>query len=186
MPHTFSAEQWLPYPIELVFAFFANPENLPRLMPSWQKARIEEAAFAPPPPRPVAADPALRLKTIAAGAGTRMTISFRPFPYAPIRVPWEAEISEFAWNDHFCDIQLRGPFAYWKHCHSLKPETRANPSGVLIHGTLLRDHVEYALPFGLAGQIAQRLVVGRQLQSTFHYRQRRTEELLPLILARRS
>ena len=44
MRHPFAAEQWLPYPVELVFAFFANPQNLPRLMPAWQKARIEEIA----------------------------------------------------------------------------------------------------------------------------------------------
>jgi ligand-binding SRPBCC domain-containing protein len=184
MPHTFQSEQWLPYPVELVFAFFANPENLPRLMPPWQKARIEEAAFAAPPLRPIAADPALRFKSIAAGAGTKMTLSFKPFPYAPIRIPWEAEITEFVWNDHFCDTQLRGPFAYWKHCHSLHPETRANLQGVLIHGTLLRDQVEYTLPLGPLGLIAQKLVVARQLQSTFNYRQRRTEELIPYMLPR--
>ncbi len=40
MRHTFQTEQWLPFPVELVFAFFAYPENLPRLMPAWQKARI--------------------------------------------------------------------------------------------------------------------------------------------------
>ena len=185
MPHTFHAEQWLPYPIELVFAFFANPENLPRLMPSWQKARIEEAAFAPPPPRPVAPDPALRLNTIAAGANSRITLSFRPFPYSPLRIPWEAEIAEFAWNDHFCDIQLRGPFAYWRHCHRLHPETRANTVGVLIHGTLVRDEVEYELPYGPLGGLAQRLFIARQLRSTFAYRHQRTLELLPRMFATR-
>lgn len=184
MRHTFHSEQWLPYPLELVFAFFANPENLPRLMPTWQKARIEEAAFAPPPPRPLAADPALRLKSIAAGAGTRMTLSFRPFPYSPIRVPWEAEISEFVWNDHFCDIQLRGPFSYWRHCHRLQYETRVNVSGVPIHGTLVRDEVEYELPYGALGNLAHRLVIARQLRSTFAYRQSRTAELLPRMTGR--
>jgi ligand-binding SRPBCC domain-containing protein len=184
MRHTFSSEQWLPYPIELVFAFFSNPENLPRLMPAWQKARIEEAAFAPPPPKPVAANPALRFHSIAAGAGTRMTLSFRPFPYSPIRVPWEAEITEFVWNDHFCDVQIRGPFAYWRHCHRLAFETRANESGVPIHGTLVRDEVEYELPYGTLGDLAQRLVMARQLRSTFTYRQTRTAELIPRMLSR--
>ncbi|WP_213807242.1 SRPBCC family protein [Granulicella sp. dw_53] len=184
MPHIFHSEQWLPYPVELVFAFFANPENLPRLMPPWQRARIEEAAFAPPPPRPLAPDPALRLKTIAAGAGTRMTISFRPFPYSPIRVPWEAEISEFVWNDHFCDLQLRGPFAYWHHCHRLLPKAHTNASGVTVQGTLVRDEIEYALPFGPLGVLAQRLFIVRQLHSTFSYRHHRTAELLPLMFPR--
>jgi ligand-binding SRPBCC domain-containing protein len=169
MRHTFHAEQRLPYPVELVFSFFANPENLPRLMPPWQKARIEEAAFTPPPPRPMTTT----FQTIAAGPGTRMTISFRPFPHAPFRIPWEAEITEFAWNDHFCDRQLRGPFAYWNHCHTL--------DNLSTQTTLLHDVVEYELPAGKLGDIANRIFIARQLSNTFAYRHTRTLELLRLM-----
>ena len=186
MRHSFEAEQWLPHPVELVFAFFANPENLPRLMPYWQRARIEEASFAPPPPRPVAPDPPLRIPSIAAGPGTRMTISFRPFPYSPFRVPWEAEITEFVWHDHFCDRQLRGPFAFWNHCHRVHPETRANQRGDLVEGTLLRDAVEYEMHLGAAGELAHRLFVRRQIARIFDYRHQRTAALLPLLRPQRS
>lgn len=179
MRHTFEAEQWLPYPIEQVFAFFANPENLPRLMPGWQKARIEEASFAPPPPRPASTVP-VRM-AVAAGAGTKMTLSFRPFPFSPVRVPWDAEITEFAWNDHFCDTQHRGPFAYWMHCHRLSPVTR-DVGGAEAAGTLLRDHVEYEMPFGALGEIANAVVMKLQFRSIFEYRQKRTAELLPLFV----
>jgi len=181
MRHTFQSEQWLPYPIELVFAFFANPENLPRLMPKWQNARIEEATFTPPPQRPehlASSTP----KSIAAGAGTKMTISFQPFPYSPVRISWEAEISEFVWNNHFCDRQLRGPFAYWRHCHHLQTETRINDAGTPISGTLLKDEVEYELPLGKLGEIANSLFIAHQLQNTFKYRHVRTNALLPLFL----
>ena len=173
MHHHFQAEQWLPYPIDLVFAFFANPENLPRLMPAWQKARIEEASFAPPPPRPEGVAP---YPGIAAGAGTRMTISFRPFPFAPLRVPWDAEITEFAWNDHFCDVQGRGPFAFWRHCHRLKADARAGRPG-----TFLSDQVEYELPLGPLGEIARKLFVERQFKSMFEFRHKRTAELLAMM-----
>ena len=176
MRHSYESEQWLPYPVELVFAFFANPENLPRLMPRWQQARIEEAAFAPPPPNPTTGSGS-RFRGIAAGAGTRMTISFRPFPYSPVRVPWDAEITEFVWNDHFCDHQLRGPFAYWHHCHSVRPEVRTGASA----GTLLRDKVEYELPLGRLGELANHLFIPRQLRSTFDYRHKRTRELLAIL-----
>jgi len=186
MRHTFEAEQWLPHRVETVFSFFANPENLPRLMPAWQKARIEEASFAPPPPRPVAADPALRIRSIAAGVGTRMTISFKPFPYSPMRVPWDAEITEFAWNDHFCDVQLRGPFAYWRHSHRVRPETRTNDRGELVEGTLLRDAVEYEMHLGAPGEIAHRLFVRRQIGKVFGFRQKKTAFLLPLMRERPS
>jgi ligand-binding SRPBCC domain-containing protein len=177
MRHFFEAEQWLPYPVEVVFAFFANPENLPRLMPGWQKARIEEAMFAAPPAHP---QPGIRLRGIAAGQGTTMTISFRPFPFSPIRVPWDAEITEFAWNERFCDVQARGPFAYWRHCHSVTAETRDG-----VAGTLLRDRVEYEMHLGKLGELAHTLAGRRQIASIFAYRQRRTAALLPLMASGR-
>jgi ligand-binding SRPBCC domain-containing protein len=176
MRHTFQAEQWLPHSLDLVFAFFSNPENLPHLMPAWQKARIEEATYAPPPPRPAGIT---RYSGMVAGAGTRMTISFRPVPYFPARLPWEAEITEFAWNDHFCDIQHRGPFAYWKHCHSLKPETREGISGTRVH-----DHVDYEMHLGRLGELANKLFVPAQFKSIFDFRHQRTAELLAKLQAK--
>jgi ligand-binding SRPBCC domain-containing protein len=167
MRHTYHSEQWLPYSVDLVFTFFSNPENLPRLMPPWQKARIEEAALTAPELRVGS-----RIKGTVAGPGSRITLSFKPFPYAPLRVSWVAEITEFVWNDHFCDHQLRGPFTYWHHCHSLRSETRTH-----ISGTLLRDEVGYELPLGKLGELANPLVTG-QLRNTFAYRHKRTDELL--------
>jgi ligand-binding SRPBCC domain-containing protein len=176
MRHTYHSEQWLPYPVDLVFAFFSNPENLPRLMPSWQKARIEEAVLTAPPPRSSPQKQSIPTQSVA-GVGSRITLSFKPFPYAPVRVPWEAKITEFVWNDHFCDHQLHGPFTYWHHCHSLHSETRAD-SGISTPGTLLHDDVEYELPLGRLGDLANRLFITRQLRSTFAYRHTRTYELL--------
>ena len=184
MRHIFEAEQWLPYSLEQVFAFFANPENLPRLMPKWQKARIEEATFAPAPPRP-ASTLGVRFVGVVAGAGTKMTISFKPFPFSPLRIPWDAEITEFTWNDHFCDVQHRGPFKYWHHCHSLKAETRT-VDGIKTLGTLLQDKVEYEMPLGPLGEAGARLFGTRQFKSIFNYRHQRTAELLPRMLATRT
>jgi ligand-binding SRPBCC domain-containing protein len=183
MRFSFQAEQWLPYPPELVFAFFSNPENLPRLMPNWQRARIEDAVLVPAPQPPAGS----RHYTIcAAGAGTRLTLSFRPFPFSPVRVPWAAEITDFVWNTRFCDRQLRGPFAYWNHCHSIEAQSRPHQTVPGEHadskdstaGTLLRDHVEYEMPFGFLGRLAQTLFVNRQLRATFKFRHQRTSVLL--------
>ena len=104
-----------------------------------------------------------------------MTITFRPLPLTPFRVSWDAEITEFVWDDHFCDIQLRGPFAYWHHCHRLHHEKRDN-----VSGTMLRDEVTYELPFGVLGELAERLVIRRQFQAMFDYRQEQTARLLAL------
>ncbi|GAC1417463.1 MAG: SRPBCC family protein [Acidobacteriaceae bacterium] len=169
MRYTYQASQWLPYPVPRVFGFFANPDNLPRLMPGWQAARIDQITLVPPPPAPPDAQ-----ATIAAGTGTRMTLTFRPVPFSPIRLAWDAEIAEFAWHDHFCDIQLRrGPFAYWRHCHNLRAETRDG-----VPGTLLTDQVVYEPPLGPLGALANRLILSHQIKSAFAFRQKRTAELL--------
>ncbi len=165
MRYHFQAQQWLPYSVERVFSFFSDPDNLPRLMPDWQHARITKAALIPP----LGAVDGSK----AAGAGSRITLSFRPVPFSPVRVSWDAEIDQFAWNDHFCDLQQRGPFAYWHHCHRVSPETRGE-----IAGTLLRDELEYAMPLGPLGAFANWLAVSGQIRATFAFRQARTKELL--------
>ena len=165
MRHHFQSEQWLPYPVEHVFAFFSNPDNLPRLMPAWQQARISKATLIPPLGAPAGSK--------AAGAGSRITLSFRPVPFSPIRLSWDAEIDQFAWNDHFCDLQLRGPFHFWHHCHRVSPETRNG-----VPGTLLTDDLHYEMPLGLLGTFANWLAISGQIRATFAFRHRRTEELL--------
>ena len=175
---TYEAEQWLPYPLEHVFAFFANPDNLPRLMPPWQKARIDQATLTEPPPHP---EPTRCIPTPAAGAGTRLTLTFRPIPFSPIRLAWDAEISEFVWNDHFCDIQLkRGPFAAWRHCHRLHPQFRANTPGTLLH-----DKVHYTPPLGPLGTLATPFIT-LQLRYMFAYRHKQTAKLLAEFSANQS
>ena len=172
MRHQFHAEQWLPYPRDLVFAFFANPENLPRLMPKWQRARIEEATFAPPTSRPEGTS---RYPGLSAGSGTKLTISARPFPLSPLRVPWDALIEDFRWNEGFCDVQLRGPFHYWRHCHSVRDERSAETGKP---GSVVADHVEYELPLGGLGDFVDLIAAKRGMEMLFRYRQKRTEELL--------
>jgi len=187
MRSSYHSEQWLPHPPELVFAFLSNPENRPRLMPRWQRARIEEATIVPPPPR-LDAQPALsgtarkRTTIFTAGTGSRLTLSFRPFPYSPLRVAWEAEITEFVWNRRLCYRQLRGPCAYWNHLRSIEPQARQTETGEVEQGTLLRDEIEYELPLGALGQLAQRLFVERRLRAAFEFRHQRTCELLALMV----
>jgi ligand-binding SRPBCC domain-containing protein len=168
MRHHYQTSQWVPYPVEKVFAFFANPENLPRLMPAWQNARIEKSNFVTPP-----ASPSDLPSSTAAGRGSTMTISFLPFPMSPFRLAWEALIVEFEWNHHFCDEQPKGPFAYWRHCHHVSEEERNN-----IGGTLITDDLTYELPLGVFAEPAHFLFVGRRVKGIFAYRQRQLLKLL--------
>ena len=166
MPYTFQTEQWIPYSLRDVFAFFADPTNLPSLMPSWQDAQVESVSTVPPPRNPGSAG------INAAGVGSRITLSFKPFRFSPVRMRWEAEITEFTWNSHFRDVQIRGPFAAWSHSHHMRSIDRA---GVDI--TLLVDQIEYELPFGPVGKLT-RSFVEKQLRNVFDFRQKRLVELL--------
>ncbi len=172
MTQQFETRQWVPFPVELVFAFFANPANLPHLMPPRLKTRIEDVRSSAPPPRPVAQDPARRFLSVAAGAGTEILISFLPIAWVPRRLSWMARITEFAWNSHFCDEQVRGPFAGFRHRHGIQAEVRDG-----VEGTLVSDEIDFALPWGLLGRIGG-LLVKRELKRTFAHRQRRLPEIL--------
>ena len=102
-----------------------------------------------------------------------MTITFLPFPFSPFRLTWEASIVEFEWNDHFCDEQPKGPFAYWRHCHRVSEEVRG-----AIDGTLVVDELTYELPLGILAEPAHFLFVRNQIQGIFAYRKKRLLQLL--------
>jgi len=168
----FETAQWIPFPVELVFAFFANPANLVHLTRPGMKMRIEDLRVVPAAARPVAADPARRFRSMAAGVGSEIAISFRPVAWIPLRLRWRARIVEFAWNSHFADEQVRGPFAAFRHRHGIEAEAREG-----VEGTLVSDRIEFALPGGRLGAMANGVARG-ELQRQFTHRQQRLAILL--------
>ena len=172
MPQRFQTRQWVPFPVELVFAFFANPSNLPHIMPPRQKTRIEDLRLQPPPARPVSPDPARRFLSVAAGVGTEILISFLPVAWVPRRMSWMGRITEFAWNSHFCDEQVRGPFTEFRHRHGIQAEVLDG-----IEGTQVSDEIEFVLPYGILGMAAG-MLVRRELKTAFAYRHKRLPEIL--------
>ena len=128
MARHFEMSQWVPFPVELVFAFFANPHNLPHLMPPHLKLRVEDIRLTPPPPRPVAADASRRFQSVAAGTGSEILISLVPVPWFP-RLSWTTRIVEFEWFSHFTDEQLRGPFAFFAIATASPPRAATRPKG---------------------------------------------------------
>ena len=175
MRHSYQTAQWVPQPIARVFAFFADPANLPRLMPAWQRAKVDKQTLIAPPANtpPDKIQSPMNSTRLAAGAGSEIRILFRPFPFSPILMRWDARIVEFEWNNHFCDEQAAGPFAYWRHCHRVSEETREG-----IPGTQILDDLIYELPLGIFSEPAHSLIVRRQIKGIFRYRQQRLLELL--------
>jgi ligand-binding SRPBCC domain-containing protein len=142
MPHLLQRAQFVPAPIDDVFAFFRDPQNLGVITPDWLGFRIEDAPDG----------------NVFAGCEIGYTI--RLFG-APMR--WRTRIPVYEDGVRFIDEQASGPYKSWVHEHRFTP---------LLEGTLVTDRVEYEMPFGPLGAIARVVAVRHQLRAIFDYRAR--------------
>ena len=81
----------------------------------------------------------------------------------PIR--WQTEISSWEPPYSFTDRQLRGPYRLWEHLHTFEQ---------VPAGTLAVDEVRYRVP---GGRLVNWLLVQKDLERIFEFRQRRMLEL---------
>jgi ligand-binding SRPBCC domain-containing protein len=131
-------------PLEEVWHFFSNPENLQKITPPYMKFRIIK-------------------QPDSTGIFDGMQIEYKVSPILNIPMKWVTLIKSVDWLKSFTDIQFKGPYALWEHTHTFES---------VPEGTLMYDHVKYALPFGIMGVWAHKLFVARQLESIFQYRAR--------------
>lgn len=129
---------------EETFAFFADAANLELLTPPWLNFRILT-------PRPISMRP---------GTLIDYRISLRGIP-----LRWTTLIELWEPGRRFVDLQLRGPYRWWRHEHRFTPVDR---------GTLVEDIIEYLPPF----HRLTRALVRRDLDRIFNYRTRRIHDLL--------
>jgi ligand-binding SRPBCC domain-containing protein len=167
MSQRLDAEHWVPVPLPKVFAFFANPHNLPRIMPPSQGAKIIKLNLVPP--RLPEGSPFRGIDRMA-GAGTEITFKFRVIPYIPIHERWTALITDFAYLEHFSDTQKQGPFKSWRHTHTFESKIVDG-----IEGTTVADEVEYEVGFGLVGAALEKMLFQRVMQSVFQHRKKALE-----------
>ena len=146
--HHLYREQFLPRKLGEVFDFFARAGNLERITPPW-------LAFALVTPEPV-----------EMGMGT--VIEYRLHLHRfPLR--WISRIDVWEPGRAFVDVQVNGPYRLWHHRHEFRPAG---------DGTLVCDHVRYALPLGWLGGIAHSAFVERDLARIFAFRHAAVERLL--------
>jgi ligand-binding SRPBCC domain-containing protein len=165
----FQSEQWVAAPPDRVFAFFANPHNLLRIMPPGLGTKLVKLNLVPPPGGGETAS--VNLEPMA-GTGTEMMVAFRVIPYLPIHDRWTVQITDFSLNKSFRDVQRQGPFRHWEHIHSFERQTVGGREG-----TLVRDAVKYEVGFGVVGSALERLVFQRLVRATFSHRRKALERL---------
>ncbi|MCT3776220.1 SRPBCC family protein [Elizabethkingia anophelis] len=135
-------EQQLNCNIEEVWDFFSSPLNLSKITPQDMKFTVLSD-----------------LKNTPIYEG--MEIDYLVSPVLGIPLKWKTRITQVNYQKSFTDLQAKGPYRYWNHYH----EFIENDKGVLM-----KDSVDYELPFGLLGKLAHSLFVHNRLKSIFEFR----------------
>ena len=148
MIHYLHREQFVPAPLEKVWAYFADPKNLNAITPPDMNFEIRAGG-----------DEAMYEGQV---------IEYRVEFVRGLRSLWLTEIAHVRANEYFVDEQRVGPYRFWYHEHRF-----ASTAG----GVTMTDHVTYAAPFGVLGDIVNALWIRKRLNAIFDYRTKRIAEL---------
>ncbi len=141
--YTLKTVQKLPISLSEAWEFFSSPANLKEITPEYMGFKITS-------------DHAPEEKMYPG-----QIISYIVTPVLGIPLRWMTEITHVKDKEYFVDEQRFGPYALWHHTHRFK-EIRG--------GVEMTDTVQYALPFGILGQLAHPILVKGKLEKIFAYR----------------
>jgi len=138
--------------MEEAWSFFSSPKNLVRITP-----------------------PEMEFDMIyRSGNGGKtyagQIIRYKLKIFAGIKSTWTTEITHVQEPFYFIDEQRFGPYALWHHQHFFK---------AVNGGVEMTDEVNYAVPFGLIGRLANWIFVARELNRIFNYRFTILEKYFP-------
>ena len=142
-------EQQLHCDIPAAWHFFSSANNLSRITPDDMKFTV------------LSND---KMDNLFEG----MIIDYTVSPLFGIPLKWRTRITRVEPNKSFVDFQERGPYKYWNHLHEFIPNGQ---------GVLMKDTVDYELPFGVLGNLAHRLFVKQKLTHIFDFRYTVLDEL---------
>lgn len=148
MKHQLRREQQLNCDIATVWDFFSSPMNLSEITPNGMNFTVLSEDTG---------------EKIFVG----MRIDYIVSPLFGIPLKWQTKIAQVDELKSFTDFQQKGPYRYWNHFHEFIPNE---------NGVLMKDTVDYELPFGLLGEIAHSLLVRGKLKNIFDYRYRILEK----------
>ncbi|MBL7857010.1 MAG: SRPBCC family protein [Cyclobacteriaceae bacterium] len=134
--------QFLPISISQAWDFFSSPKNLSKITPGHMGFNILYISGG---------------DKMYPGQMIRYKISALP----GIKMNWVTEITHVQEPSYFVDEQRFGPYALWHHQHHFKEV----PGGVEM-----TDEVNYAIPFGILGTLANWVFVQREVNAIFDHR----------------
>ncbi len=140
--HSFKTVQNIPISIGQAWDFFSNPANLKEITPD-----------------------NLGFKIISKYHGEKMypgqIIEYTVSPLLGIPMYWMTEITHVSPLKYFVDEQRFGPYSMWHHQHHFKE---------IEGGVEMTDIVHYKVPLGILGDIANVILVKKQLDKIFKHR----------------
>ena len=136
MPY-FEKKSTMPISVKQLFSWHEKTGALERLTPPWENITV------------LRKDPSLK-------PGSEVHLKTR---IGLLNITWVAKHVEYIQDTKFTDIQLKGPFAYWKHSHCMTPKGESL--------SVLTDKINYKLRFGLGKGIAK-----QSIERLFNYRHR--------------
>ncbi len=146
--YTLRCEMLTDSSLEKTFSVFEDPYNLAKITPPSMNFKVTSKER-------------VRMRK---GAEIEYTIRWLGLP-----IHWKTLILEYQPPFLFVDEQAKGPYSLWRHRHTFQLTQK---------GVIVGDHVEYALPFGPLGQITHALMVRRQLEGIFTFRQQELGKIL--------
>lgn len=131
----------IPAPVEDVFSFFSDAENLNEITPPWLNFKI----LTPLP--------------IRMGKDALIDYSLE---LLGLPLTWKTKITVWDPPDRFVDRQIKGPYRVWEHTHEF-----AKNDG----GTQMTDVVRYAVPGFVLSPIVHFFFVRPRLEKIFSFRE---------------
>jgi ligand-binding SRPBCC domain-containing protein len=141
-------KQNLPITVDEAWTFLSSPKNLKTITPDYMGFNILSGAD----------------REMFAG----QIIQYIVTPVLGIKTKWVTEITHVSQGHYFVDEQRFGPYALWHHKHFIRP---------IKGGIEMEDIIDYKLPLGWIGQLANPILVKPKLKEIFDYRQQKLIEL---------
>jgi len=147
--HTVKYEQFVPVDLATAWEFFSSPKNLAKITPQHMGFQITN-------------------KYEVGKMYPGMLITYKVSPLLGIKLDWCTEITHVKDQVYFVDEQRFGPYAMWHHQHHFE---------AVVGGVMMTDIVDYAIPFGFIGSLANKLLVKKAVIEIFEFRKQKIAEL---------